>query len=80
MNDPSKNLTEQKIAQFGQEMPFLKNLIDREFTPFEQVAVLVQVEDAIDSDRLYEFYREPRNGRNILMARVYPKSMVKIND
>ena len=72
-------MTEHEIAQFNQEKLFLKNQIDQEFTPSEKEAVLVQVKDAIDSNRLFEFYREPRNGRNILMARVYPKNMVKTN-
>jgi hypothetical protein len=72
-------MTEHEIAQFNQEKLFLKNQIDQEFTPSEKEAVLIQVIDAIDSNRLFEFYREPRNGRNILMARVYPKNMVKTN-
>ena len=52
---------------------YLKTLIDQEFTPSEQEAILVQMADAVGNGWKYEFYREPRNGRNVLMVRVYTK-------
>lgn len=50
---------------------YLKTLIDQEFTPSEQEAILVQMADAVGNVRKYEIYREQRNGKNVLMARVY---------
>ena len=50
-----------------------KSFIDQEFTPSEQEAILVQMADAVGNGWKYEFYREPRNGRNVLMVRVYTK-------
>jgi hypothetical protein len=61
-------------------MDYIKTLIDQEFTASEQEAILVQMVDAVGDGRKYEIYREPRNGKNVLMVRVYPKSMVKTND
>lgn len=52
---------------------YLKTIIDQEFTPSEQEAILVQMADAVGNGWKYEIYREPRNGRNVLMARVYTK-------
>ena len=48
---------------------YLKSVIDQEFTPSEQKALLIQVKNAIGDGRMYEFYREPRNGKNVLMVR-----------
>ena len=48
----------------------LKNLINQEFTPSEQIAILVQMADAVGDGRKYETYRELRNGKNVLMVRV----------
>ena len=50
-----------------------KSFIDQEFTPSEQEAILVQMADAVGDGRKYEIYRELRNGRNVLMVRVYSK-------
>lgn len=50
---------------------YLKTLIDQEFTQSEQEAILVQMADAVGNGWKYEFYRELRNGRNVLMTRVY---------
>jgi len=52
---------------------YLKTLIDQEFTPSEQEAILVQMADAVGDGRKYETYREPRNGKNVLMMRSYKK-------
>ena len=52
---------------------YLKTLIDQEFTPSEQEAILVQMADAVGNGWKYEIYREQRNGKNVLMARVYWK-------
>ena len=52
---------------------YLKTLIDQEFTPSEQEAILVQMADAIGKGWKYEIYRELRNGKNVLMTRVYTK-------
>jgi hypothetical protein len=52
---------------------YLKTLVDQEFTSSEQLAILVQMADAVRDGRKYEIYREPRNGKNVLMVRVYNK-------
>ena len=43
-------------------------------TSSEKEAILIQVRDLINSDRLLESYRESRGDKNVLMARVYPKT------
>jgi hypothetical protein len=52
---------------------YLKNLIDQEFTLSEQQAILVHMADTVGDGRKYETYRELRNGKNVLMVRVYNK-------
>lgn len=52
---------------------YLKTLIDQEFTQSEQEAILVHMADSVGNGWKYEFYREPRNGKNVLMVRVYTK-------
>ena len=52
---------------------YLKTLIEQEFTASEQEAILVQMADAVGDGRKYEIYREPRNGKNVLMVGVYNK-------
>jgi hypothetical protein len=54
-------------------MNYLKTLIDQEFTASEQEAILVHVVDTVGDGRKYETYREPRNGKNVLMVRGYNK-------
>ena len=74
------DLTKEEIAQFEKGDAYLKNLINTEFTLSEQQAILVQMADAVGDGRMYETYREQRNDRDVLMVRVYPKSMVKTNE
>jgi hypothetical protein len=45
-----------------------------ELTPSEKEAILIQVKDLINSDRLLESYIELRGDKNVLMAKVYPKT------
>ena len=49
---------------------YIQNLINEEFTEEEKQAVLLQVRDLIGTGRTLETYREQRNGKNVLMAKV----------
>ena len=49
---------------------YLQNLINEEFTEEEKQAVLTLVRDLIGTGRTLETYREQRNGKNVLMAKV----------
>jgi hypothetical protein len=48
---------------------YLKSCIDYAFTESEKEAVLLQVAALIDTGNMMEFYREERNGKNVLMVR-----------
>ncbi len=48
---------------------YLKSCIDYAFTESEKEAVLLQVAALIGSGSTMEFYREERNGKNVLMVR-----------
>jgi hypothetical protein len=48
---------------------YLKSCIDYAFTESEKEAVLLQVAALIGTGSTMEFYREERNGKNVLMVR-----------
>lgn len=48
---------------------YLKSVIDYAFTESEKEAVLLQVAVLTGSGSTMEFYREERNGKNVLMVR-----------
>ena len=73
LNFSASNVKIEKNDEDRKMTNYLKTLVDQEFTSSEQLAILVQMADAVGDGRKYEIYREPRNGKNVLMVRVYNK-------